>query len=36
LLTPPSGERTLDTVTAESIHDHAWTAPPSLPFPAMT
>lgn len=33
---PPSAKYPLDTGTGESIHDHAWTAHLSLPFPSMT
>jgi hypothetical protein len=33
---PRACGRPLDTVTAESIHEHAWTAPPCLASPALT
>ncbi len=31
----PSSGSSLDTVTTDSVHDDAWIALPSLPFPAM-
>ncbi len=33
---PPFVQSFLDTVTAGSIHDGAWTEQPLSPFPAMT